>query len=44
VKYLAKIAHTLADMVIFRLFKMAAAAIFDFLNFKFLTVRNGQEG
>jgi len=26
------------DMAIFRFFKMAAAAIFDFENFKFLTI------
>jgi len=33
------------DMVIFRFFKMAAAAILDFENCKFLTVAaGGQEG
>ena len=31
------------DMVIFRFFKMAAAAILDFQNLKFY-VRNGKEG
>jgi len=32
------------DMVIFRFFKMAAAAILNFKNFKTFNGRNGQEG